>query len=183
MTAGPGERERQFEQLFRDHRQALLRYAARRVGSDRAEDVVADAFVVAWRRLGEVPADHQRGWLFGVASRVIANEVRSVGRRQRLAWRIARHLDLGDIEASDVGEVVRAVLARMPESYREALQLVEWDGLEPTEAAAAAGCSAAAFRVRLHRARRRLVVDYERAVGAAPEHRLSGHARTDGSAT
>jgi RNA polymerase sigma-70 factor (ECF subfamily) len=81
VTAGPGERERQFEQLFRDHRQALLRYAARRVGSDRAEDVVADAFVVAWRRLGEVPADHQRGWLFGVASRVIANEVRSVGRR------------------------------------------------------------------------------------------------------
>ena len=160
-----------------------MRYAARRVGSDRAEDVVADAFVVAWRRLAEVPDEHQRGWLFGVARRVVANEVRSVGRRKRLAWRVAGQPDLGDIEESDVGDVVRALLARMPESYREALQLVEWDGLEPTEAAAALGCSAAAFRVRLHRARRRLVLDYERTIGAEPERRLIGRTRADGSAS
>jgi DNA-directed RNA polymerase specialized sigma24 family protein len=39
---------------------------------------------------------------------------------------------------------------------REALMLVAWDGLTPAEAAVAAGCSATAFRVRLHRARRRV---------------------------
>jgi DNA-directed RNA polymerase specialized sigma24 family protein len=39
---------------------------------------------------------------------------------------------------------------------REAILLIAWEGLEPTAAARVVGCSAAAFRVRLHRARRRL---------------------------
>lgn len=182
MTAWRDERERQFELLFRDHREALLRYAARRVGPDRAEDVVADAFVVAWRRLAEVPAEHQRGWLFGVARRVVANEVRSAGRRKRLAWRVAGQPDLDAVDGPDVGEIVRALLARMPQSYREALQLVEWDGLAATEAAVALGCSPAAFRVRLHRARRRLALDYQRATGTESDQRLVGHTSTDGKA-
>lgn len=36
------------------------------------------------------------------------------------------------------------------------MRLVAWDGLEVREAARVLGCSQGAFRVRLHRARRRL---------------------------
>ena len=39
---------------------------------------------------------------------------------------------------------------------REVLRLIAWEGLESREAAAVFGCSYGAFRVRLHRARRRL---------------------------
>jgi RNA polymerase sigma factor (sigma-70 family) len=51
---------------------------------------------------------------------------------------------------------VRAALLRLPESYREALELVYWEGLSTAEAARAAGCTRPAMLVRLHRARKRL---------------------------
>jgi RNA polymerase sigma-70 factor (ECF subfamily) len=41
-------------------------------------------------------------------------------------------------------------------SDRELLTLIAWDGLTPTEAAQALGCSRATLAVRLHRARARL---------------------------
>jgi len=44
---------------------------------------------------------------------------------------------------------------------REALLLVAWEDLTPAGAAASLGISPAAFRVRLHRARRRLVYELE----------------------
>ncbi len=47
-------------------------------------------------------------------------------------------------------------LRMLTEREREALLLVAWDGLSPRDAAIAAGCSSAAFRVRLHRARGRV---------------------------
>jgi RNA polymerase sigma-70 factor (ECF subfamily) len=51
--------------------------------------------------------------------------------------------------------VLRA-LAELPEDDREVLVLVAWQGLSPKDAARVVGCSSAAFRVRLHRARKRL---------------------------
>ncbi|MEV4582617.1 sigma factor [Nonomuraea jabiensis] len=56
-----------------------------------AEDVVADVFLVAWRRLDDVPpaADEARAWLFGVAHRTLRNGLRADQRRQALTVRIA----------------------------------------------------------------------------------------------
>ena len=42
------------------------------------------------------------------------------------------------------------------EADREVLSLIAWEELSVADAARALGCSAAAFSVRLHRARRRL---------------------------
>ena len=47
-------------------------------------------------------------------------------------------------------------LARLNPRDQESLQLVAWEGLEIRDAARVVGCSATAFAVRLHRARRRL---------------------------
>jgi RNA polymerase sigma-70 factor (ECF subfamily) len=47
-------------------------------------------------------------------------------------------------------------LRLLPEKDREALLLIAWDDLTPALAAASLGISPTAFRVRLHRARRRL---------------------------
>jgi RNA polymerase sigma-70 factor (ECF subfamily) len=55
----------------------------------------------------------------------------------------------------------RQLLDSLPAKDREALQLVEWEHLDLDAAARAPGCSAVTFRVRLHRARRRLVAAYE----------------------
>ena len=64
-----------------------------------------------------------------------------------------------------------AALARLPANDREAITLIAWDGLRPAEAAIVLGQSPATFRVRLHRAKRRLRRELERGeAGQRPQH-------------
>ncbi len=152
MRDAPGERRDRFERLFADHYEALLAYALRRATRDEAEDVVADAYLVVWRRLDEVPAD-ARPWLFGVARRVLADQRRGERRRASLRARIAAQPCPAPVTTGSSD--VLSALARIPERDRELLLLVAWDGLAPVQAARALGISRVAVRVRLHRARKR----------------------------
>jgi RNA polymerase sigma-70 factor (ECF subfamily) len=150
-----GERTRRLEGLFAEHGQAVRAYVLRRIDRSTADDIVSDVFVVAFRRLEEIP-DDALPWLLGTARRVLANHRRSAGRREALT------AELGVLHASRwhneiVGEPeLVSALARLSE--REVLLLVAWEDLDPASAAAALGCSKATFAVRLHRARRRLAI-------------------------
>jgi RNA polymerase sigma-70 factor (ECF subfamily) len=152
-------RDERFECLFRENYAAVRGYALRRAPRDIAQDVVAETFLVAWRRLDDVPAD-ALPWLYGVARRVLSNQRRSASRRAALeeqlaaATRPAAFVD--PAESVDDAELVRAALARLSDREREALMLVAWHGLSGARAARVAGCSRTAFVVRLHRARARL---------------------------
>jgi RNA polymerase sigma-70 factor (ECF subfamily) len=149
---------RRFEELFDAHYAELTRFAARRVGADTAGDMVAGTFLIAWRRLGELPADHARAWLYSTARQVIANELRGRTRMDRLAAKAAA---MGDVHLADhsarVDEQirVRAVLAELSPADQDVLRLIEWDGLDVAEAALVLRCTRTALKVRLHRARRR----------------------------
>ncbi|MGI8572011.1 MAG: RNA polymerase sigma factor [Solirubrobacteraceae bacterium] len=57
---------------------------------------------------------------------------------------------------STISSELAAALASLSEREREALLLTAWDGLDPNRAALAAGCTPATFRVRVHRARKRV---------------------------
>lgn len=148
-------------QLYSDQARAILGYALRRVEDpEDAADVVAETFLVAWRRLDEVPNDAgARLWLFGVARRVIANRHRSERRRSRLAERLAESLrtELASqpAPAGEGAEVLRA-MGGLGDDDRELLLLVSWEELSPAEVAKVLGISSLAARSRLHRARRRL---------------------------
>src|ERR1700712_497071 len=150
-----------FGRLYRDQGRAILAYALRRVeGPEDAADVVAETFLVAWRRLDEVPTDTgARLWLFAVAGRVIANLHRSERRRTRLGERLGESLrtELATRPAP-AGEAAAALRAmgEMGADDRELLLLVSWEELSPGEAAKVLGISSLAARSRLHRARRRL---------------------------
>jgi RNA polymerase sigma factor (sigma-70 family) len=169
---GPGQIEKRaalgrelaqirYGHLYRDQGRAILAYALRRVEDpEDAADVVAETFLVAWRRLDEVPVDAEaRLWLFGVARRVIANLHRAERRRTRLGERLAESLrtDLASrpTPTGEAAEVLRA-MAGLSEDDRELLLLVSWEGLAPAQAAKVLGVSSLAARSRLHRARRRL---------------------------
>jgi RNA polymerase sigma factor (sigma-70 family) len=151
-----GER---FERLFREHYPLVRAYALRRAAPDAAQDVVADTFLVAWRRLEDVP-DDALPWLYATARRMLANQRRSASRGAALAERLATSAaaDVSPDAAEGVADaqLVRLALGRLSERSREALMLVAWEGLSGERAARAAGCSQAAFAVRLHRARARL---------------------------
>jgi RNA polymerase sigma factor (sigma-70 family) len=126
-----------------------------------AADVVAETFLVAWRRIGEVPiGDGARLWLYGVARLVLANLHRAERRRTRLGRRLAETLQ-ATLQAEpteprgEAAEALRAI-GEMGEEDRELLRLITWEGLSPSEAGRVLGVSALAARSRLHRARRRL---------------------------
>jgi RNA polymerase sigma-70 factor (ECF subfamily) len=52
--------------------------------------------------------------------------------------------------------VASTALRRLRPWDREALCLIAWDGLDDKQASEVVGCSLSAFKVRLHRARKRL---------------------------
>jgi Sigma-70 region 2 len=76
-VARTGDDER-FAQVFDAHFRAVSAYALRRTTPAEAEDVVAETFLVAWRRLDELPED-PKAWLLGVARRILANQRRAAG--------------------------------------------------------------------------------------------------------
>jgi RNA polymerase sigma factor (sigma-70 family) len=146
----------EFDALFGRHYNELRRYVVRRIEDrDGAEDVLAETFATAWRRRDQLP-DPALPWLFGITHRVIANRRRAAKRRLRLLRRLAgTRVDPGRdpadvlVERSEIGRA----FAQLSDSQREVLRLVAWEGLSAADAATALGCSPAAFRVRLHRAR------------------------------
>jgi RNA polymerase sigma-70 factor (ECF subfamily) len=156
-------RSRRFEAIFLASHRRVLAYALRRAeGSAEAEEAVSETFLVAWRRLDEVP-DASLPWLLATTRRVLANQRRSSRRRNPAG----PHVDLDQIEVGGLEaplperlgeqEAFVASFASLGERDREVLALIAWDGLEVREAAAAMGCSAPTFSLRLHRARRRLL--------------------------
>jgi RNA polymerase sigma factor (sigma-70 family) len=150
--------EERFTVLYEQHYDAVERYVRRRLDDASVRDVVAEVFLVAWRRLPEVPAD-ALPWLYGTARKVLANEVRGAGRRAALTARVTDHGGFwaGDHADDVAGRVsVTAALARLSGPDAEALRLVAWEELTLRQAAKTAGCSLPAFAMRLHRARARL---------------------------
>ncbi|GAB2635691.1 RNA polymerase sigma factor [Kribbella swartbergensis] len=153
-----GRRER-FEDLFGTHREAVLGYLRRRTDNGHdAADLLADTFLVVWRRLDDVPTGNQtRPWLYGVARRVLANHRRGEGRRHALATKLRQ--ELTDLDATETAlpddtPAARAFRA-LPEQDRELLSLVAWEELDTAQIATVLGISSNAVRIRLHRARKR----------------------------
>jgi RNA polymerase sigma-70 factor, ECF subfamily len=135
----------------------VLQYLHRRgVDYGRAEDLVAETFVVVWRRLDEVPADDPLPWLLAVARNLWLNERRANRRRHALQLRLPPPPAAPPPEEPSDRAALRQALAALDPADRELLLLVAWDGLSAAQAGASLGCRAGAARVRLHRARVRL---------------------------
>jgi RNA polymerase sigma factor (sigma-70 family) len=167
-----------FEAMYEANYHRVLGYAMRRMSRDDAADVVAETFLVAWRRLAEVPdGEEARLWLFGTARRVLANQQRAGRRRIRLSERIRDELvqEVQPTSADSDLNLAAAALARLPSEQREVLTLVAWEGLDAGEIAQVCGCSRNAARIRIHRARRRFVRELNRLGGSVKQNPVGGH--------
>ena len=150
-----------FQRLYAAYVDPVLGYALRRVGTPAdAADVVAETFLVAWRRRDDVPAgEDARLWLYGVTRRVLANQRRGALRRSALGGRLRAELPgvLPDLAGAvaDRTDTARA-LARLGSADREVVELTAWEGLDSREVAEVLGITPMAARARLSRARQRL---------------------------
>lgn len=155
------DREARFIALYDAAYADLIRFAQRRAHHTHAEDIVAEAFLVAWRRLDDVPKRlvDARAWLFGITRHTILNSRRGAERQRALAVRLAEtRLVPSDGDADLVARQVDLAAAwnRLSAVHQEALALAILDDLAAPQAAAVLGISPVAFRLRLSRARRAL---------------------------
>jgi len=157
-ASGSPEAER-LTALFRVHHDEVRRFARRRVGADVSEEIVAETFMVAWRRIRDVP-DPALPWLYKVASYRIGHYQRREEQASRLVLRVAGQRQIAQepmsTETNSLSEAVERAFNVLRPADQEVLRLSAWEGLSAREGAAVLGCSASAYRVRLHRATRRL---------------------------
>lgn len=166
MPESDSERRRRFDALFAAHSADIVTYCTWRSASPSdAQDAVAEVFLIAWRRLGEVPdGDAARVWLYATARRIIANQRRSSRRRAALHERLALEAAAPAADArpeSSEEALVREALRALSPPDREVLLLAEWEGLSPAQIASVMRCLTVTARGRLHRARRRFRVVFE----------------------
>ena len=171
MTSGGVEQ--QFRAIFAACYGPLVAYALRRCG-DRAaaEDIAADTFLVAWRRIGDVPERPEEAvlWLYAVARRVSANRRRGDARRERLIARLRRtRVDHAEeaptddaLTANGAHAIATSVFRRLRPADVEILQLALWEELPHAQIAVVLGCSVNAVGIRLHRARKAFSVELEK---------------------
>lgn len=158
------DEEERFTALYDAYRMRVWAYAAGRVGAQVADEIVSDTFMVAWRRFPEMPTA-ELPWLLGVARNVIRDSVRTQVRRDSLdaelrSWTGGAEADVADGVVDRMAML--GALVELSDADREVLTLMAWQDLSPRQAAQVIGCTTAALRVRLHRARRRL----EKALGS-----------------
>lgn len=155
--------EARFADLYEIYRAAVWLYCRRRVGADRADDVMADVFLTVWRRIEDAPqTPNALPWLYRISYLTISNHWRTAGRRKRLIAKASKLPAvppqlLADyvVVREEVREVV-ALLDKLKVSDAEILKLVAWEHLSTDQVASVLGISSDAAKQRLSRARRRL---------------------------
>lgn len=148
--------------IYEQYASNVAAYAMRRASAADAADVVAETFLVAWRRAVDVPDEPKTlPWLYGVARRVIANQRRTDQRRGRLTERLAtefvRHSQVRSaIDTSDEAGRIFNAMAKLSSDDAELLRLIAWEDLTPGEVAETMDLVPSTARQRISRARRRL---------------------------
>jgi RNA polymerase sigma factor (sigma-70 family) len=159
------ELERQYRLLYERNYAPITAYVRRRVrradGSDA--DIVAEVFVVAWRRFLEVPEQTKElPWLYGVARNLVANHFRSVQRSSALTDRLIVEERVSVDSSSGSSELelrVRRAVDQLSDLDREIFRLIHWEGLSHEEVGLSVGITAKAVERRVARARKK-VRDY-----------------------
>jgi RNA polymerase sigma-70 factor (ECF subfamily) len=73
--------EERFHEIYERHRDDVTLYVRRRAAADSVEDLVAETFLVCWRKLEEVPRE-PLPWLYAVARKAPANHYRAIAPRE-----------------------------------------------------------------------------------------------------
>lgn len=141
----------------------LRPFIARRVPAADVDDVVQDVFLRVQRALPELKNEQSFApWLFQVARSAIADSHRQRLRQPALVPDAALEVEAPVEEASptalevELASYLVPLIARLPSPYREALTLIELEGMTQQAAASALGISLSGMKSRVQRGREKL---------------------------
>jgi RNA polymerase sigma-70 factor (ECF subfamily) len=157
-----------FETLVRRHERRVFRVALAVLGNfEDAEEAMQDAFVKAYRHLKDFRRESRFStWL----TRIAVNEAlqKRQARKKRVTLDEAREIESSSLPRNfepwsadperqygrkEVRQIVEKAMQSLPEIYREALVLRDFEGMSAEEAATALEITVPALKSRLLRAR------------------------------
>jgi RNA polymerase sigma factor (sigma-70 family) len=155
-----------FAEIYDRHAPALHLYIARRLGPDQADDLVAEAFLIAFRKrdVYDGARPDARPWLYGIAT----NLIRRHHRTELRFWRAIARTGVDPAVESPAERVTErvsaqtarrdlaAALSRLSRGQRDVLLLTAAGQLSPADIAVALGVAGGTVHSRLNRARRKM---------------------------
>ena len=153
------------EQMWREMLPQLRTFVRRRIANpDRADDLVAEILLRVHQNVGSLD-DQERlpNWVFRIARNAIIDEYRRAGRsREQLTATLHDEPAAESAAEDDPGAVrelsacLRPMLGGLPPEQRDAVQMIELEGMSQADAADRAGVSLSGMKSRVQRGRRRL---------------------------
>lgn len=168
-----------FNSLVASYERQVFNLCLRLVGDRQAaEDATQEAFLSAFRGIRKFRGGNFRSWLLRIAANQAKDELRHRGRRPVTTPIVAddpddRPIDPPDpargpserAENRELASALSRALQTLPFEQRQAILLVDYHGLDYSEAAEASGASLGTIKSRIHRGREAL----RRYVRAHPE--------------
>jgi RNA polymerase sigma-70 factor (ECF subfamily) len=179
VAAAPSTDER-FHTLYAAHHKALHSYCLRRLPVEDANEATSEIFLVAWRRIDDVPrADEALLWLYGVARNVVRNWQRSGRRQLKLVAKSGATLsaapegpEIHVVRNEEHQEVIDAINTLRPLD-QEVVRLKIWEGLSNEAAGHVLGLSDRAVEARYTRSIKKLHKTLKGGAPAAPSSPFS----------
>jgi RNA polymerase sigma-70 factor (ECF subfamily) len=158
-----------FAEIYGSYFKHVHAYFRRRTTPDRVDDATAETFLIAWRKIGQVPdGEDALPWLYGVANGVISNLWRGASRQKRLSQRL-NAMGVESVAPPEEFVVMRqeahqilTALSSLKRADQEVLRLSIWEDLSSKDLAQSLNISVDAARQRLSRARKNLARQYDR---------------------
>ncbi|MEX1125445.1 MAG: sigma-70 family RNA polymerase sigma factor [Acidimicrobiia bacterium] len=176
MASRTDQRSR-FEEIWTEYRLQILAYCLRRAAPTHAEDACNEVFMVAWRRIDEIPRPPKTvPYLYGIAGKVVSNHRRAFHRRSRLDEKLS---NLGVAPATDPVDLVvqntedqrvAAAVRNLKPKDQEIVMLHAWEDLSHEEIAEITGMTAGAVRQRIHRSYQHLARVLEPSLDRQPNN-------------
>lgn len=150
-----------FDSVYTTFYPRILRYLARLVGPEEAEDVSQEVFIKISRALGDYRGEGISSWVYRIATNAAMDRRRRSGviaipaEEELMAPDSTETAEQGLIRG-EMSVCVRGLIEELPDTYRAVLILSEMEGLADAEIAHVVGATLETVKTRLHRARRRL---------------------------
>lgn len=154
-----------FRELYTALQPVVYRYAARRLGADRAKDITAETFVVAWEKRHEFPADRSAwaAWTVGIARNKLLQDVQRRHRKHHdhrftADW-VAEHTEPAVEDPSRAvieSDISHAIFDALTPAEQDLFGIAFIRDLSPEDGATVLAISMTAYTTRVARLRQRL---------------------------
>ena len=149
-----------FHQLYATYAPDVHRFALYLSGDPAlADDITSETFLRAWSSSAPIREATVKSYLFTIARHLYLHELRRRGRHEELPEDLPSPAQSQEelSQQSSALAAVFAALRRLPERDRAALLMRAQDEMSYEEIGRALGLSAGAARVKVHRARLKIV--------------------------